>query len=434
MKIFQKASAIALSAAMILTMASCGSSASSSAPASSSGGGETSAAGEIELNFPCIWVAKDSKAQVFGEMVAAFNEENAGKIKIVIEEQTDYQAYRDKIRTMITTGNAPDIFTIDNIDDLNNFSRSGKLLDLTPYVTDEWAADFTAGVLDDAKVDGGLYALPYESAYFPVMYNKKLLADVGYDHFPTTYDELWDCCEKLKANGITPMSQMTGENAYTTQLWFSQAIVAIGGKDVYANGLSDPAFVEAAEMVRKMFDYTTSDAVGAGASISAGHFLNERTAIFMNGPWFFGRVPTEGTESLNANVDLAFPPMATGGKGEEKGLTGQVQAYLALGNQTDPAKAEAAVEFLKFITDPEWVAKLSVSAGSLFAVKFDEPEGMSALQSKLVSMIAEAPYVAPVFQISVPVATMTEFPQALDALVMDEYTPEQFIEVLSSIS
>ena len=30
------------------------------------------------------------------------NAENAGSIKVVVEEQTDYQAYRDKIRTTIT--------------------------------------------------------------------------------------------------------------------------------------------------------------------------------------------------------------------------------------------------------------------------------------------------------------------------------------------
>lgn len=433
MKVFQKVSALALSTAMLLTMASCGNGDTANPSDNSANAGNDSTE-EIVLNFPCIWVAKDSKAEVFGEMVAAFNEENAGKIKVVIEEQTDYQAYRDKIRTMITTGNAPDIFTIDNVDDLTNFSNSGKLLDLTEYMTDDWKADFTTGSVDAARVGDGLYALPYESAYFPVLYNKQLLAEAGYDHFPTTYDELWDCCEKLLANGVTPMSQMTGENAYTTQLWFTQAIVAVGGKDIYENGLSDPAFVEAAEIVRKMFDYTTSDAVGAGAAVSAGHFLNERTAIFMNGPWFFGRIATEGTEGLVDNVELAYPPMATGGKGEEHGMTGQVQAYLALGNQTDPAKAEAAVSFLQFITQPEWVAKLSVSSGSLFAVKFDEPEGMSKLQSQLVSMIADAPYVAPAFANSVPVAVMTELPQALDALVLDSLTPQEFMDTLSALS
>ena len=76
---------------------------------------------------------------------------------------------------------------------------------------------------------GKLYVIPFESAYWPVMYNKKLLSEVGYDKFPETFDELWDCCDKLKAKGITPMSQMTGENAYTTVLWLNYAAIAAGG-------------------------------------------------------------------------------------------------------------------------------------------------------------------------------------------------------------
>lgn len=42
-----------------------------------------------------------------------------------------------------------------------------------------------------------------------------------------------------------------------------------------------------------MFKYNYHDAVGAGAAIAAGHFLNERTAMLLNGPWFIGRIKNE---------------------------------------------------------------------------------------------------------------------------------------------
>lgn len=434
MKRVKKLTAIALSLAMLATsMAGCGSSAPSSvAPAPSNSSAASEPAKEIVLNFPCIWVAKDSKAEVFGQMVNAFNEENKGKIKVVIEEQTDYQAYRDKLRTLISTGNAPDIFTVDSADDAANFAKSGKLLELTPYMTDEWKGKFNAGIIDDAMIDGKLYVLPYESAYWPVMYNKRLLADVGYDQFPKTYDELWDCCEKLKAKGITPMSQMTGENAYTTIQWLSYAAAAAGGKDAAVN-LDDPAMVTAAEIVQKMYTYTTSDAIGAGAAISAGHFLNERTAIFMNGPWFFGRLKKEGVAGLYENVGLAYAPTLAGGKGQEKVMTGMIQNRLALGNQTDPAKAEAAVKFLQFVSQPEWVSKLSLSSGALFTVNTGALEGMDRLQSELIEMVNQAPYIAITVQM-LPLPVQTELPQALDALVMGEFTPQEFVDTLKAVN
>ncbi|MEG1594307.1 MAG: ABC transporter substrate-binding protein, partial [Oscillibacter sp.] len=219
----------------------------------------------------------------------------------------------------------------------------------------------------------------------------------------------------------------------TSIQWYSQAVLAIGGKDVYDRGLDDPAFVQAAEVVKKMFDYTTSDAIGAGAAISAGHFLNERTAIFLNGPWFFGRLPKEGAPGLYENVGLAYGPTFTGGKGEKNGMAGKPQAYVALGNQTDPAKAQAAIDFVKFITDPTWVAKLSESSGALFFVKTQAGAGMERLQAELVEMNNKAPYVGPTFQV-MPVAVLTEFPQALDGLVTGEMTPQQFVDTLKPLA
>ena len=85
---------------------------------------------EITLNFPTIWVGTDSKAKVFGEMVDEFNKEYAGKVKIVIEEQTDYQAYRDKIRTMIGAATHR-IYSLKTHNEA--LAASGKLMDFSPY-------------------------------------------------------------------------------------------------------------------------------------------------------------------------------------------------------------------------------------------------------------------------------------------------------------
>ena len=86
---------------------------------------------EIIINFPSIWVGTDSKAAYMSKLIDAFNAENAGSIKVVVEEQTDYQAYRDKIRTTITTGSAPDLCILDTTFDIKAYAESGKFMDLT---------------------------------------------------------------------------------------------------------------------------------------------------------------------------------------------------------------------------------------------------------------------------------------------------------------
>ena len=72
----------------------------------------TVASAEITINWPSIWVGKDSKATVIRELVDEFNTANSGAINVVIEEQTDYDIYAQKLTAQIATGKMPDIFTV----------------------------------------------------------------------------------------------------------------------------------------------------------------------------------------------------------------------------------------------------------------------------------------------------------------------------------
>ncbi len=385
---------------------------------------------KVTLTWPCIWVGTDSKASTVAALVKEFNESHKDSIEVVIEESSDYQAYRDKVRTSLVAGTAPDIFTVDT--DVEIILKSGKVLDLTTAMDDTWKKDFQEGALERGTFDGALLAVPYEMAVTPVMYNKKLLADAGWKEFPKTLEELMQCAEDLKAKGIKPFSQMTGENAYTSMLWFSQLLVAYGGKDIMQNP-DDPAWVKAAEALLKMYgDNTTTDAVGAGAAVSGGHFLKNETAIFMNGPWYIPRLEKEGADGLYENVNVATGPTVTGGKGEAGYMIGAVQAYLAVGKSGDAAKEQAAIEFIKFMTKPENVTKMADASGALFFVKADSAN-KERIRSEIVTLVDEAPYLVTHFQASSPPAVVQAFPGALGSLVLGEYTPQQFVDALNAL-
>ena len=390
-------------------------------------------AAEVTLNFPCIWVGTDSKAAVFGEMIAAFNDEYAGRAKVVVEEQTDYQAYRDKIRTMVTAGQAPDLFSVDGTFKLADLAASGKLMDFAPYlVGTDWGALYNEGALNDAMVDGQLIAIPFESAVFGIYYNTELLANAGYTEFPATYDEMFAMADALKAQDVIAFPLMTGENGWTSMLWYSQILLAVGGPDVYKNGLDDPAFVQAAEVLKKMFDYTSGDAVGAGAAVVNGHFLNFEAAVYTNGPWFLPRFAKEGINDLGSKVKFALPPEYTGGAGTYGGLAGTVQAYLCAGVQTDPDKAAAVVEFYKFINQPEWLYKLAESSGAMFAVKLDSNPNDIQLKQDLLAAVSSAPYIVKHFNDSMPTAIANAFPAALDELVLGTVDAQGFVDLLKA--
>ncbi len=424
---------------LVLTMTmviftACGKSevSQSTTSTSNSSGTETQVTDEkIEITFPSIWVGTDGKAKVFGQMVESFNKENESKIEVKIEEYTDYDAYEDKIRAMISTGNAPDIFTFKSFADLQLYSKSEKLMDLTSYLADkEWSDKFAEGVLKAAQYEGKNYAIPYENAVIAIMFNKKLLNNAGITTIPTTYEELWKACDALKAKGIFPTAQMTNKNAWTSMLWYSYALAAVGGPDVYEKGLDDPAFLEAAKIMQKMFTYTSPDAVGADATVVNGHFFNERSAVYTNGSWILSRIKTEGVPGLYDNLAISA---GLGYNGSKPGAyVNAVQAYIAVGEQKDPEKMEAIIKFLKYICDVDRVTELSNSSGAIFTIKSKITDQTEKLQATMIEQSTAAPYMIGTFESTMPTKVVTAFPPALEGLVLGELTPEQFVEALKA--
>ncbi|MBR0162607.1 MAG: extracellular solute-binding protein [Oscillospiraceae bacterium] len=395
---------------------------------------EAPAAGEIVINFPSIWVGTDSKAAYMSEMIDSFNAENAGSIKVVVEEQTDYQAYRDKIRTVITTGNAPDLCILDATYDIQALMKSGKFLDLTPYLDEGWGNDFEDGVFDAWSVDGKVSILPFEAAVFTPIYNTKIFADIGWDHFPVDYDEFFQFCEDAKNAGYNAMGQMAGENGWSSMLWYSLIVEAIGGEDVYADGLSNPAFVQAAEILKKMYDYTFDGAVSAGAADVNGHWLQRDTAIYLNGPWWIANLYKEDNAVdgvlLADDCDVATKPIIEGGLGASDSVVTTVQAFFAAAKQDDPAKEAAVVKFLQYITDPVKVKELALSSGSMFFLKDTQPEDATEIAQKVYDVYNNRSYAVIHVDGAFPPAFTAEFPSALAALVNDEVDAQGFVDQL----
>lgn len=390
---------------------------------------------EIVINFPSIWVGTDSKAAYMSQLIENFNAENAGAIKVVVEEQTDYQAYRDKIRTTITTGSAPDICILDTTFDIKAYAESGKFMDLTPYLDEGWGNDFADGAFDAWSVDGKVSILPFESAVFTPIYNAKLLAECGWDHFPATYDEFFQMCKDVKAKGFNAMGQMAGDNAWTSMLWYSLIAEAIGGKDVYADGLDNPAFVEAAKVLKEMYSYTFDGAVSAAASDVNGHFLARDTVVYLNGPWWIANFYKEDNAVdgvlLADDCEVAVNPTYEGGLGEG-GLVTTVQGFLAAAKQSDPAKEEAVVKFLKYITDPQHVSELALSSGAMFFVKYTPSPDTSLISQKVTEVANNAAFTVLHVNGAFPTAFSTEFPAALSALVLGQVDEQGFVDQLQT--
>ncbi len=426
MKKANKLLALLLAVVMVLALAACGT--QTTAPAAQSGDATKAdapaAAGEIVINFPCIWVGTDTKANYMAKLIEDFNAENAGSIKVVVEEQTDYDAYRDKVRTLITTGTVPDICILDGTFDYKAYTESGKFVDLTPYLEAGWGENFAEGAIETWSIDGKISIVPFEAAVFPLIYNTTIMKAVGWEKTPETYDEFFQFCKDCKDAGYNAVGQMAGANAWSSMLWYSLLVEAIGGEDVYADGLKNPAFVQAAEMLKELYGYTFDGAVSATAGDVNKHWIDRDTAVYLNGPWWIGNLYKEDNAKdgvlLADECVVAYPPVLEGGKGDAKGVVTCVQAFLAVAKQDDPAKEAALIKFLQYITDPARVAEWSLDSGAMFFINYELSDNANDIAKAFYHIYNDRSYAILHVNSALPTAFSTELPAAVSALALDQ--------------
>ena len=126
-------------------------------------------------------------------------------------EWVSYQDYDQKVNTMISAGNIPDVVQINKVDGnyyypiFTQAIDAGTFLDMTPYlfadgegvaetnaVMKNWSEDFW----DQAKYKEGIYILPRSKAEIAqqsgINVRRDLMKKYGYEEEPATMDELKD--------------------------------------------------------------------------------------------------------------------------------------------------------------------------------------------------------------------------------------------------
>ena len=381
------------------------------------------------LDWPTIWVPPDSKSDTIAALIERFNVDNEGAVRVQLEGIPDYDGYADKMNTQLASGSAPDLFIFSPNPTTFQYYESDVLMDFTEELSGPWSENFVAGYIEASTRDGRTKTVPYEIGLTPIWYNSAHLAQVGYDEFPKTMDEFWELAEALKAADVVPTSQMTGGgNAWTSMLWFSHIVGSLGGPDVWSRPLSDPVFEEAAAVLMRLYQdgNTTRDAVGGDAGVSGGHYMAGNTAVFLNGPWYIGRIRNDAPDTYAATKVAAAPQV-----GDYHGhQIGFMLSNLAAANTDDPRRRAAVVKWMQFMTDPENVRFVSESAGSMFSIKYELTAAADPLQRAFVQASSDASFVIPPLTVAFPVQVVDTFKQALAAMALGEDTPAEFVQML----
>ncbi len=373
-----------------------------------------------------------ARGKAMQKVIDLFNEEYAGKIKVIPSVNPDFPTYQEKVKAMIAADETPDIFCFNfNPNDLSR-QRSGKLMDFTSYMDDEWKARYKESDLNMLMVDGKLYSIPRAQQAAVFYYNTELLKNAGYEEFPKTWDEFFALCEALKANGMAAISLYTADDAWYSTGFLTYAFSSFaGGAAVNSGKIDTPEMIKAAEYLKKAYAYTTSDAIGANYSVASNNFFTEKTAMTIDGPWLMGALP----EEMAGKVAIAAAPSFHDGVVPENYLVTDSQTPWAAAKQSDPAKEEAVITFLKYMTS-EPATKIFVLEGTEYAsakltLSEEDIASMTPLKANYYHVYQSGMESIVNIQRNLATAANAALPSLIEDLVLGQSTAEEFVNSLN---
>jgi len=250
---------------------------------------------DVTLDLWTIAVESDSSYQTFIDAIAAFEAAHPG-VKIN-HEPTQNEQYKIKIKAAMSAGtDLPDVFFTWGMGFLGEFVNAGRVLCLDEYY-DAYKAELPENMTANASYDGKLFGVPYTMSEVVLFANMEILASVGYDHIPTTIEEMNECCDKLLAAGITPFG-VSGKELWCLSEYLEPLMIKSVGTErlikMY-NGeesWNNPDVIAAVEAFQNMVNknYFDPNAAALGNDEVKTNFIAGKYAFYQNGSWNCGDI------------------------------------------------------------------------------------------------------------------------------------------------
>jgi raffinose/stachyose/melibiose transport system substrate-binding protein len=247
-------------------------------------------------------------------LVDEYNASTGNKINFKVETAADRPSYDQKLRTMISGGQMPDLFDLDPTPYAEKLANAGKLVDMEAFLKEIGEFDkYIPLALDYLRLPSGqLYAIPNEFTTEMIWYNTDIFNEYGLSA-PTTFDEWINVCEVLKSNDVTPIA-IDGVDGWPLMRYIAQVPFREAGNDFLTDlstgkaKMSDPIGMDAANFVADIGKYFQTGFSSADYASAQNLFLSGKTAMFEIGTWELGNY-IKANRPENLNVDYFYMPM-----------------------------------------------------------------------------------------------------------------------------
>jgi maltose-binding protein MalE len=226
-----------------------------------------------------------------GEEQASFQAVIDGFTQQYPNVTVNYTSAGDQLPTVLSTavqgGNPPSVAVLPQPGLMNDFVQQGALKPLD-FASDTVQENYTSSWIDLGSVEGVLYGIFFKGANkSTVWYNVPVFNDAGVTP-PTTWDELLQGAETLKASGVRAYS-IGGADGWTLTDWFENIYLRTAGPDMYDQLTShdipwtDASVTTALQELAKVFGDNSNIAGGQSGALQTS-FPESVTQVFKDQP------------------------------------------------------------------------------------------------------------------------------------------------------
>lgn len=338
--------------AMALTLAGCASDPKPQGGQSGAGGTASTGSGDtVNIDFWGGWTGPD--LNTMQALVEVFNQQQT---KIHVEfTSLQWTPLFTKFLTEMKGGNPPEVLVMHPFE-LGQFVEMG-VLDSKPVASvgmDE--ANYSGFAWGGTKYKGEQYAVPLDVHMHGLYYNKELLEKAGISEAPKTGEELIAAAQKLTVDNNGKHAGEDGfdeNNVVQYGLGFSMnhhvfyqiyALLNQQGnnpftEDMASVDLDEEKTAKAIAFLQDLvFKYKV---VPKGEKSPVDDFMGGKVAMFIDGPWQMPKLESSNIQWASAPYPQVFDRPAAWGAAE-------IMTF-PLQKDEDPAKLEAAVEFVRWL-------------------------------------------------------------------------------------
>jgi raffinose/stachyose/melibiose transport system substrate-binding protein len=343
--------AVAACASLAFTIAGCSA-------------GTASEEGTTTISF-LSWTGQEQMEPI----LEAFHEEHP-EVSVDASYSPPVAEYIQALQTRVLSGTAPDVFVV-AAENKSNLIEAGAVIDLSGEPFMEGIQAFN---LDTYGRDGAQYGLSLSSWAAGYAYNKDMLAEVGYDGIPETWDEFLTMLQDLKDAGFTPFLESVDQmpttvsamlGAQTSQMDPQMDELIFSGESTFVE-----QWTPVLEDYNQLFteDLVSADVVALDGDQVRDEFANERVAIINAGPWIINAV-----EEANPELNWSFGqvPGVDGGMPYQAGAAAPGYAISAKASEE---KQEAAKTFLTWLASEDGVEMFHEATNDVTVTENFQPE------------------------------------------------------------